>query len=98
MAYTPVSPEEFAELDGFEDWSLDNGRIEAVFDLASFARAGALVAAIADAADALDHHPDVDLRYPARVHVTLTTHATAGLTTHDIDLAQQISRLAASLR
>jgi 4a-hydroxytetrahydrobiopterin dehydratase len=98
MAYTPVSAEEFAELDGFDDWSLDNGRIEAAFDLPSFTRAGALVAAIANAADALDHHPDVDLRYPARVRVMLTTHATGGLTTHDVDLAREISRLAGSLR
>jgi 4a-hydroxytetrahydrobiopterin dehydratase len=41
------------------------------------------------------HHPDVELRYPGRVHVLLTTHATGGLTTLDVDVARAISAAAA---
>jgi 4a-hydroxytetrahydrobiopterin dehydratase len=53
------------------------------------------VAAIAAAADAAGHHPDVDLRYPGLVHVTLSTHAAGGLTERDADVAATISALAA---
>jgi 4a-hydroxytetrahydrobiopterin dehydratase len=34
------------------------------------------------------------VRYPGRVRVSLTTHATGGLTTADVDLAREVSRLA----
>ena len=53
-----------------------------------------LVSNIADAAEALQHHPDIDVRYPDHVHVTITTHAAGGLTTLDLDLARSISQLA----
>ncbi len=67
-----------------------------MFVAGSFAQATAFVARVAEAADAANHHPDVDLRYPGRVHVALTTHAVDGLTTADLDLAATISSLAAS--
>ncbi len=36
------------------------------------------------------------MRYPGRVHVKLTTHATGGLTTLDVDMARTISAAAAT--
>ena len=33
---------------------------------------------VAEAAERAGHHPDVDIRYPDRVHVALTTHAAGG--------------------
>ena len=55
-----------------------------------------LVTAIATAADAADHHPDVDLRY-SRVHVTLTSHDAGGLTRRDVDLAAAVTAIAERL-
>jgi 4a-hydroxytetrahydrobiopterin dehydratase len=78
------------------DWRYLLGRIEASFRCGTFGSAGRLVAAIADAADAADHHPDVDVRYPDVVHVALTTHAAgAEPTERDVELATTISSLAA---
>ncbi len=37
------------------------------------------------------------MRYPGTVNVTIMTHATGGLTTLDVDLAREVSRLAAEL-
>jgi 4a-hydroxytetrahydrobiopterin dehydratase len=91
-----VSASEFDAETEFADWRFLLGRIEAVFVAGSFAQATAFVARVAEAADAANHHPDVDLRYPGRVHVALTTHAVDGLTTADTDLAGTISSLAAS--
>jgi 4a-hydroxytetrahydrobiopterin dehydratase len=78
------------------DWRYLLGRIEATFRCPSFGAAGELVAQIAAAADDVDHHPDVDVRYPAVVHVALTTHASGAEPTElDVALATTISRLAA---
>jgi len=78
------------------DWRFVLGRIEAMFSAPSFDVAAAFVADVAVAAEAAGHHPDIDLRYPGRVHVTLTTHAAHSLTERDADLARTISELAAT--
>ena len=91
-----VSAAQFDTEDDLADWRFLLGRIEAVFVADSFAGASAFIARVAEAADAANHHPDIDLRYPGRVYVALTTHAVDGLTTEDIDLAATISSLAAS--
>lgn len=94
MEYTPISPVEFATLDELDHWRFVLGGIHANFRAGSFGAAAALVTEIAAAADRLVHHPDIDVRYPDRVHVYLTTHATGGLTTLDADLARTISAAA----
>jgi 4a-hydroxytetrahydrobiopterin dehydratase len=91
-----VSAAQFDAEADLADWRFLLGRIEAVFVAESFAQASAFVAQVAEAADAANHHPDIDLRYPGRVHVALTTHAVDGLTTADVDLAATISALAAT--
>ena len=96
MEYTTVSADEFDQADGVGDWRFVLGAICADFRAGSFPAAAALAVSIADAAEAADHHPDIDIRYPDRVRVVLTTHATGGLTMHDVELAREISRLAAA--
>jgi 4a-hydroxytetrahydrobiopterin dehydratase len=95
MEYTDVTPEEFGELDGLDDWRVVLDSIHATFTAPDYLAAADLVRTIAAIAEAHVHHPDVELRYPGRVHVTLTTHATGGLTTLDIDVARAISAAAA---
>lgn len=77
------------------DWRVVLGGIDAVFRAPSFTAAAAFAAEVAAAADAADHHPDLDLRYPGVVRVRLTTHAVHGLTTRDTALAGRVSALAA---
>jgi 4a-hydroxytetrahydrobiopterin dehydratase len=90
-----LTPKQFSELPGLDDWRVTLGRIDALFRAGSFAGGADLVAKIAAAADAADHHPDLDLRYPGVVHVVLSTHSTGGLSDLDADLARTISTLAA---
>jgi 4a-hydroxytetrahydrobiopterin dehydratase len=80
---------------GLDGWAFDADRLTAAYVAGSFGAAGGLVAAIATAADLADHHPDVELRYPGRVGITLTSHDAGGVTSRDVDLARTISRLAA---
>lgn len=94
MEYTDVTAADFADLDGLDDWRFVLGAIHARFRLPSFPAGGGLVGKIAEAAEAANHHPDVDLHYPGVVHVVLTTHAAGGVTDADVDLARTISELA----
>lgn len=89
-----LSADEFAAVDGVDDWRYVLGSIGAVFRLGTFTEGAAFVAAIAAAADAADHHPDVALRYPGTVHVTMRTHDRGGVTILDVELARTISSLA----
>lgn len=59
-----------------------------------FATGLALTNAIGAAAEEMDHHPDLDLRY-THLDVRLTSHDTGGVTARDIRLARKISELAA---
>src|SRR6478735_8529426 len=90
-----LTTSEFDRRTDLPDWRILLTRIEATFEAGSFEAGADLVAAIAAAADAAGHHPDVDLRYPGVVHVALSTHAAGGLTELDADLAATISALAA---
>jgi 4a-hydroxytetrahydrobiopterin dehydratase len=95
MANT-ISATQFHRRTDLPDWRVILGRIEAAFMTPSFDIASVFIGQIAAAAEAVNHHPDVNLRYPGRVHVVLTTHATGGLTDADASLASVISDLAAA--
>jgi len=89
-----LSEEEFGNTEGLDDWNLVDDGLESVFRAGSYDGAAWIVAAVAAVANDLDHHPDMDVRYPDQVWIRTTTHATSGLTTRDIDLAKVVSELA----
>lgn len=91
-----ITPRQFHEAAGVEDWrALFNGAC-AHFRTRSFAQGVELVDAIGALADAANHHPDVDLRYRG-VTVRLITHDVDGLSDRDVDLARRISVVAREL-
>ena len=47
------------------------------------------VAAVAKAAEAADHHPDIDIRY-TKIICALSTHSAGGITQKDLDMAAEI--------
>jgi 4a-hydroxytetrahydrobiopterin dehydratase len=51
-----------------------------------------LVQQVAEVAEDLDHHPDIDIRWRT-VTFTLSTHSAGGLTMKDLRLAGDIDRL-----
>jgi 4a-hydroxytetrahydrobiopterin dehydratase len=61
--------------------------------LAGFSAAADLVRAVATAADAANHHPDVHITGYRTVTFELTTHAAHALTHRDMELAAEIDRL-----
>ena len=92
---TVVTAPEFHARTDLSDWRYALGRIEASYRCSSFPAATALASAIADAAERAGHHPDLDVRYPDVLHLALTTHAVDAVTDLDVDLAIEISELAA---
>lgn len=97
MEYVRVTAPEFSEMGGLDDWRFALGAIRAEFATGSFPGAAELISLVSAAAEEHVHHPDLMVRYPGTVRVTLTTHATGGLTMLDVDLAREVSRLAASV-
>lgn len=91
-----ISPREFHESDGVEDWRVVAGAARAHFRTRSFKRGVELVEVIGRIADAANHHPDVDLRYGG-LTVTLSTHDVGGLSELDVALARQVSAAARAL-
>ena len=75
-------------------WNLQEGMIVRTFAFADFAAAMRFVNAIAQAAEAADHHPDIDIRYN-KVTLALTTHDSGGLTEKDFTLAAEADTIAA---
>jgi 4a-hydroxytetrahydrobiopterin dehydratase len=76
-------------LDSLPHWQRDGDSITRAVDAPSFLEGIDLVATVARAAEAADHHPDIDIRWRT-VTFTLSTHSEGGLTDKDFALAQQI--------
>ena len=74
-------------------WALSGKEIARTFSFDDFDGSMAFVNRVAEAAEAADHHPDIDIRWN-RVTLTLSTHSEGGLTSKDLDLARDIERLA----
>ena len=70
-------------------WSRRTNVISKTFTLPTFTAGIAFIRRIADAAEAAQHHPDIDIRY-TKITIALSTHDSGGLTQKDIDLAKAI--------
>ena len=82
-----------AELATLSGWSRDGDAITKTFAFKRFADGIGFVQRIAVAADAADHHPDIDIRY-TKIKIALSTHDAGGVTAADAKLAREIERLA----
>lgn len=80
---------------GLPPWSRHGDELRATFTADSFRAAIGFVAAIADQAEELHHHPDIDIRYTT-VSLALSTHSAGGITDADVELAGRINRVAAA--
>jgi 4a-hydroxytetrahydrobiopterin dehydratase len=76
------------------DWRLEGGAIQRTFQLRNFVEAIDFVNRVAQVAESLDHHPDIDIRWN-KVKLSLATHSAGGLTDLDFTLARKIDELAA---
>jgi len=80
------------KLDG---WSELNDAIQRTFTFDDFASAMKFVNKIAEAAEKMQHHPDILIRYN-KVTLTLTTHDAGGISEKDFNLAAEADNIAES--
>jgi 4a-hydroxytetrahydrobiopterin dehydratase len=89
-----LSDTEIAQkLAALKNWRRDGDAIAKEFVLGSFTEATQFIAKLAEPANAIDHHPDVQLYRYKRVKIILTTHDAGGITQNDFDLAAKIDAL-----
>ncbi|MFN0011893.1 MAG: 4a-hydroxytetrahydrobiopterin dehydratase [Phycisphaerales bacterium] len=77
------------ELAARPEWSESGGSIQRTFAFKTFVEAMAFVNKAAAAAEAMQHHPDILIRYN-KVTMTLSTHDAGGITMKDFDLATKM--------
>lgn len=73
-------------IDANPGWDGSRKAIEKTFTFPGFMEAVAFVNGIAEVAEEMDHHPDLDIRYDT-VRVGLSTHSAGGVTAMDTTLA-----------
>lgn len=79
-------------LGGRSGWTRRGNVITRTFEFPTFPAAIAFVNRIADVAEKMNHHPDVDIRY-TKVTCSLSTHSAGGITSKDFKLAEEIDRV-----
>ena len=82
-------------LAGLTDWQRDGDAIVRTAKLPSFPAAIEAVRAVAEIAEARNHHPDIDIRWRT-VTFRCSTHSEGGITGKDVELAREIDRVLAS--
>ncbi len=80
------------ELGTLSGWTRRGNVLVKTYTFATFPAAIDWVRRAADLAEAMNHHPDLDIRY-ARVTATLSTHDSGGITTKDLALARGLEGL-----
>lgn len=92
---TPLTPPERSALvAACPQWSIEQHSMARTYEFADFSGAIGFVMQLALAAETLDHHPDIDIRWN-RVSLTLSTHSEGTLTGLDAELARRADALAA---
>ena len=76
-------------------WTLEGGKLHREFTFTDFVAAFGFMTEVAQAAEALEHHPEW-FNVWNRVTVDLNTHDAGGLTELDFTLAARMSELAAA--
>jgi 4a-hydroxytetrahydrobiopterin dehydratase len=74
-------------------WTQEGDAIVRSVEAPTFRAGIELVRQVAEVAEDLDHHPDIDIRWRT-VTFTLSTHSAGGITMQDLRLAGDIDRLA----
>lgn len=90
----------FGYLERIDGWLMNakGDGIYRIFVMKNFMAAVKLITAIAEKAEADDHHPDVHLTGYRNLRVELSTHAIDGLSDNDFILAAKINEIPCELK
>jgi len=79
-------------LETLPGWKLADKAIERQVEFPDFKAAMQFVNAVAEAAEAANHHPDITINYN-KVRFTLISHDSGGVTQRDVKMAGKINQL-----
>ena len=82
-------------LAALSDWQGDATAIRRTAELPSFPAAIEVVRKVADVAENMNHHPDIEIRY-SKLTFACSTHSAGGVTELDIELARSIDEIVAA--
>lgn len=82
-----------SKLADLSDWTVTNDALTKTFSFEDFVQSMQFVNRLGIAAEAAQHHPDIDIRY-SKVSVALSTHDSGGITEKDFALAQEADAVA----
>jgi len=74
-------------------WSRRADTLTKTYTFGTFSDGIAFVNRVAKAAEARNHHPDIDIRY-TKITCILSTHDAGGITESDLKLADEIEKVA----
>lgn len=77
------------------EWRREGASLLRTVQAKDFPAAIRVVDAVAAQAEAMDHHPDIDIRWRT-LHFTLSTHSAGGITALDLRLAALIDTAVAA--
>ncbi|HEY8812619.1 MAG TPA: 4a-hydroxytetrahydrobiopterin dehydratase [Gallionella sp.] len=94
---TPIAPEAAAaELEKHPLWVVERSRLYRDFRFKNFKAAIAFVNQVADLAERVAHHPNIQVHEWCFVHLELYSHADGGLSRFDVDFALALDELIGS--
>src|SRR5712692_9681101 len=93
-----ISPKQFHDSEGVEDWRVLGDGACAYFRTGSFAAGARLVQAISEVPGVGDHRPDIDVRHEGvTVRLITLTDDYCGMSQRDVEVARRISTVAREL-
>jgi 4a-hydroxytetrahydrobiopterin dehydratase len=88
---TVLTPDEIEQVIGDElgDWTYEDDCLVRSAEATTFTAGIDWVDAVAEVAEELNHHPDIDIRWTT-IRFRLSTHSAGGVTSNDVQLARRI--------
>ena len=81
------------ELGTLPGWTRKGDALVKTFAFPTFQAGITFVTRVAEAAEEVQHHPDLDIRY-TKITASLSTHDSGGITQNDVALAREMDKLA----
>ena len=81
------------KLSDLPGWNYTDKRIGKVYELSNFREALDFVVKIGEAAEYMNHHPDIFIHSWNKVKITISTHSEGGVTEKDFILAGKVEKL-----
>lgn len=81
-----------AALADLAGWEHDHGALRRTVRFETFPAGIDAVGRVAEHAEAVDHHPDIDIRWRT-VTFAVVTHSAGGITDKDVAMARAINRI-----